>query len=665
MAYAVIDLETTSKQSFKRIANPFDANNRVVLLGTLINNNIGIWDKPVLGFTACDIKTLVGHNIKFDLLYLWDYPRLQEWIAKGGKIFDTMVAQYILDGQKPEALSLDILAPKYGGTKKTGISKLIKAGRCPSELYSKYPKAMRRYLEGDLINTEIVLNKQLNLLNKNGQLPLAKIIMDSVLATTEMEFNGLYVNKEIHKDLKTKKIYDIADKLSLLEKEVAPIWPTAKIKFNPGSNDHVSLLFFGGEIKYKEKQEVIKEDGTPLLIKSGVNAGKAKTKIVQSTYVFNPNVTSEKVTKPVKKAGFFQVDDGVISKLGKKKGRYGNIARLLLNYRAANKELNTYYEGFEKCIQPDSCIHGSLNQCVTDTGRLASSKPNLQNMPRKGTSEFKRIFTSRFGDDGVLIEADFKQLEVVAAAFLSNDAVMRQEIAGGVDIHLLNAEWVYQKPKELVTDDERTLVKQQTFQLLYGATAYALSLSVGCSEEAAKAFISGFYAKYKGVAAWHKYLEMEVYKSAKTTPDSPLRQGMFKSITGRIYKFEEVQKRNGAIEFNLPDIKNYPVQGFATGDVVVAQLGRLYRALLPYRDKVKLINTVHDSVLLDCKKEFAEKTCKILQDVLEYRGWMMELWKIDFDLPLRVDISIGTSWFDLIKSGAYFELNSHKSHCSQ
>lgn len=69
--------------------------------------------------------------------------------------------------------------------------------------------------------------------------------MDSVLATTEMEFNGLYVNKEVHKELKTKKIYEIADKLEQLEQEVKLIWPE-KIKFNPGSNDHISLLFFGG-----------------------------------------------------------------------------------------------------------------------------------------------------------------------------------------------------------------------------------------------------------------------------------------------------------------------------------------------------------------------------------------------------------------------------------
>jgi DNA polymerase-1 len=661
MTYAVLDLETTSKQSFKRVANPFDADNRIVLEGILFpGKQITIWDKASLNFVSLREKltTLVGHNIKFDLLYLWDYPRLQEWIANGGKIFDTMVAQYILDAQKPESLALEVLAPTYGGTKKTAISKLIKAGRCPGELYKKYPKALRRYLCGDLSNTEIVMLKQLQLLNKEGQLNLTKALMDSVLATTEMEFNGIYVNREVHKELKTNKIYEIADKLAELEKQVNTIWSCKAIKFNPASNDHVSLLFFGGQTKYKERQPIWDASNSqPQRIKTGKNAGLIKYKNVELNYTFMQIIEPGKITKPVKKLGFYQVNDAVISKIATKRGNVGNIARLLLDYRAATKELNTYYEGFEECIQPDNCIHGSLNQCVTDTGRLASSKPNLQNMPRKGTSQFKKIFTSRFGDDGVLIEADFKQLEVVGAAFLSNDPVMKAEITSGVDMHLLNAEWVYSKPKEEVTDDERTRVKQQTFQLLYGASAYALSLSVGCTKDEAQAFIDGFYAKYKGVAAWHKKLEMDVYKNAVFSPDGR-RTSIYKNVSGRKLKFKEVIRKSGNVEFNLPDIKNYPVQSFATGDIVPIQIGKLYRALLPYRDKVKLINTVHDSVLLDCEKKFARETCKIIKDVLEYSRWMMDLWNIDFDLPLKVDISIGNSWYDLVKASNYFNLNS-------
>lgn len=659
MTYAVLDLETTNKQSFKRVANPFDADNKIVLLGTLINDNVGIWDKPVLDFTACDINCLVGHNIKFDLLYLWDYPRLQEWILKGGKIFDTMVAQYIIDAQKPESLSLDVLAPKYGGTKKTGVSKLIKAGRCPSELYKKYPKALRRYLVGDLVNTDIVLKNQLKILHKEGQLNLAKAMMDSVLATTEMEFNGIYVNREVHKELKTEKMYEIADKLAKLEKEVAAIWPNNKIKFNPASNDHISLLFFGGEIKYKIKKELFDPSSSEkILIKTGKNAGMPKTKLFEEVCTFAP-LMNLKIAKPVKKVGFYRVDDSIITHISKFKNKAGNIARLLLSYRAATKELGTYYEGFEACIQHDGFIHGSLNQCVTDTGRLASSKPNLQNMPRKGTSKFKKIFTSRWGDGGVLIEADKKQLEVVAAAFLSGDTILKAEINSGVDMHYANAEWVYKKPKEEVTDDERTLVKALTFQLLYGASSYALSLSVGCTKEEAQAFIDGFYAKYKGVASWHKKLEYDVYRVASMPENGTLRTSVYTNITGRKLKFKEVVRKNGNTEFNLPDIKNYPVQSFATGDIVPIQIGRLYRALLPYRDKVKLINTVHDSVLLDCKKEFARETCKIIKDVLEYSSWMKNLWDIDFDLPLKVDISIGSSWYDLIKADKYFELNPH------
>lgn len=659
MIFATLDLETTNKESFKRIANPFDRDNKIVLLAFKTKGcDPVVLDKVDLS-NLFNVDVLIGHNFKFDMLYLWDYPRFQQWLLNGGRIFDTMQAQYILEAQKPESLALDILAPKYGGTRKTKVSKLIKAGICFSEIYRKYPKIAKRYAGFDVINTELVAIEQLKLLHKNGQLNLAKALMDSILATTEMEYNGMYVNSEIHKELKTAKIYEISDKLASLEKEVNSIWPCPAVKFNPGSNDHISLVFFGGQIKYKVKKPVLDEDtGIVKLVKTGKYAGQEKLQLMPAVCIYTPLVVPTRFTKPVKKAGFYQVDDSVVSKLATKRGKVGNIAKLLLDYRALVKELSTYYESFERCIQPDRCVHGSLNQCVTDTGRLASSKPNLQNLPRKGTSKFKQVFTSRFANEGVLIEADFKQLEVVAAAFLANDLIMKTEILSGVDMHLLNAEWVYKKPKEQVTDDERTRVKQQTFQLLYGATAYSLSLSVGCSVEAAQTFIDGFYAKYKGVAKWHRELVVTIYGNAQFSSDG-LRTSLYKNITGRLLKFKEVVRKYGNVEFNLPDIKNYPVQSFATGDIVPVQLGRLFRALLPYRDKVLLINTVHDSVLLDCKKEFAEEACKIIKNVLEYSSWMKDLWNIDFDLPLNVDISIGNSWYDLIKASVYFNLNSH------
>lgn len=659
MMFATTDLETTNKESFKRIANPFDLANRIVLLAFKLKGcDPIVLDKVDLSYLS-SVDVLIGHNFKFDMLYLWDYPRFQEWLLKGGRIFDTMKAQYILDAQKPESLALDILAPKYGGTKKTKVSKLMKAGRCFSEIYRKYPKTAKKYAASDVINTELVAMQQLKLLHKNGQLNLSKALMDSILATTEMEFNGLYVDKEVHKELKTAKIYEIADKLAELEKQVSSIWPCPDVKFNPSSNDQISLLFFGGQIKYKVKRPMSDPiTGSEIIFKSGKNIGQVRNKMTDAILLFPKLIEPNKLTKPVKKDGFYQVNDDVVSKIATKKGKAAKIAQLLIDYRAATKELSTYYEGFEECIQADSCIHGSLNQCVTDTGRLASSKPNLQNLPRKGTSKFKKIFTSRYGENGVLIEADFKQLEVVAAAFLSGDEILKAEINLGVDLHYANAEWKYQKPREQITDDERTLVKRQTFQLLYGATAYALALSVGCTKEEAQAFIDGFYAKYKGIAAWHKKLEKDVYRNAVIS-ENGLRTSIYTNITGRKLKFKEVIRKNGCREFNLPDIKNYPVQEFATASIVPIQFGKLYRALLPHRDKVLLINTVHDSVISDCKKEFAFETCKIIENVLQYSRWMKELWNIDFDLPLKVDISIGNSWYDLIKANTYFELNSH------
>jgi DNA polymerase-1 len=660
MTYCVLDLETTNKTTYKRMANPFDTDNRIVLLGYKIKGQeVVIQNKVDLSFLS-SVDVLVGHNIKFDLLYLWDYPRFQEWLANGGRVFDTMIAEYILQAQQATSLKLDELAPKYGGTHKdVEVSTMIKNGICPSTIDQK---RLAEYLVGDVENTEIVLTKQFNLLKQHGQLQLAIAVMDSVLTTSEMEYNGLYVNRPRLKELKTKKIYEIVDLENELQKIIKRHW-TAPVKFNPASNDHVSVLLFGGVVKNKERVEVLK-DGVPETFKTGQNAGKVKTRLENKEYKIDGLVFHNGLTQPVQKAGFYKVDEDVVTKVGNKGGKAGTIARLITQFRSASKELNTYYEGFNKYIDEEGIIHGSLNQTVTFTGRLSSSKPNLQNIPREGTCEFKDVFVSRY-PNGVIIEADFKQLEVVAAAFLSKDQILQREMIQGVDIHLANGEWVYGKPSSEISSEERTLVKVQTFQLLYGASAYALAMAVGCTEDEAQGFIDGFYGKYQGVRKWHSELALEVFSSARQIPGTPIREGFYKSITGRSYKFTQFKKKSGEITFNLPDIKNYPVQGFATADIVVAQLGRLYRALQPYREHIKLINTVHDSVLLDCKEEYALRACQLLKDVLECTEWMNQAWNISFNLPLRVDISIGKSWYDLIKYHRYLELNSHKSQYSQ
>lgn len=652
MPYCIIDLETTIVESYKRVANPFDKNNRITMLGYKLEGQDCVIQTTRLDLSFLDHCTvLIGQNIKFDLLYLWDYPRLKLWLDKGGKIFDTMIGEYILEAQSPKAhkgLSLDTLAVKYGGTSKNRISKLIKGGKCTSYLLEHYPKMMHKYLIGDLVNTEIVALAELKRLKEAGQLKLAKLIMESVLATTQMEYNGLYIdqkNLEQLSILNTNRLRVLKDNFNELLYSLKDEWPI-HVDFNINSNDHVSLLFFGGEIKYTYLTPKLDVDGQVLLFKTGKSVGEPRMQSTISSVRLKPLVQPTKnTTKPVKKAGFYAVNEPVLQIISKFSGSAGKLATLLLEQRTVQKELSTYCEGLKYLIQSDGLIHHQLNQAVTHTGRLSSSTPNGQNIPKSAYSKVKKIFTSRFGDQGVIMEADFKQLEVVVAAFLSQDLVLINELNSGRDMHLDNAKWLYHKDD--ISAEERGRTKEITFQLIYGASAYAMSKSTNLDQNDCQRFIDRFYDKYNKFADWHKVLVGNVLSDRHLSSDGTTYEAMFSSISGRKYRFREMLKHDGSLALNLPDIKNYPVQGLATGDIVPIQLGRLFRALQHTEGTIFIINTVHDSVLLDVHKNSLELARQICKDVLQCVDWFKPLTGVEFNLNLIVDIKHGATWWDL------------------
>lgn len=652
MPYCIIDLETTIKSSYKRVANPFDKDNRITMLGYKLEGQESIIQTNKIDLSFLDHCTvLIGQNIKFDLLYLWDYPRLQNWIAKGGKIFDTMIAEYILEAQTPKAhrgLSLDVIAVKYGGTSKNRISKLIKGGKCTSYLLEHYPKMMHKYLIGDLVNTEIVALAQLSRLRGSNRLKLAKLIMESVLTTTEMEYNGLYVDQNNLKQLSilnTNKLSTLRNNFFELLCSLKNDWPL-HVDLNINSNDHISLLFFGGEIKYTSLQPKLDSDGQQIFIKTGKSAGEPKLQSIITSVKVKALIQSTKnTTKPVKKAGFYAVNEPVLQTISKFAGTPGKLATMLLEQRTLQKELSTYCDGLSELIQSDGLIHHQLNQAVTHTGRLSSSTPNGQNIPKKSYSKVKKIFSSRFGEDGVIMEADFKQLEVVVAAFLSQDLILINELNSGRDMHFDNAKWLYHK--EDISAEERGRTKEITFQLIYGASAYAMAKSTNLDQNDCQRFIDRFYDKYSTFAEWHKELVAEVLSNRHLSTDGTTYEANFESITGRIYRFKEILKYDGSLALNLPDIKNYPVQGLATGDIVPIQLGRLYRALLTHKSTIRVVNTVHDSVLLDVHKNSTDLARQICKDVLQCMDWFKPLTGIDFNLNLTVDIKHGQTWWDL------------------
>ncbi len=284
MTYLVADIETTITQSFKRKANPFDAANWVVLAG---------WSGPsfpanckrygqsnqshewLVHFLRDPSSTLlVGQNIKFDLLHLLKDPEVLEawmaYVARGGNVWDVQLAEYLLDGQQQAShmLSLDELAERYGGDLKVDEVKVLWAAGVPTQEID--PDLLKRYLmgevlpngerrEGDIGNTELVFKKQLAKARATGQVRSILLNMGSLLATTEMERNGMFVDKE----LGLKLAADLEKRLEAARERLQEYLPQdLPFDFSWTNRYHLSPLVFGGRIRYDRRQYDLKDGST-------------------------------------------------------------------------------------------------------------------------------------------------------------------------------------------------------------------------------------------------------------------------------------------------------------------------------------------------------------------------------------------------------------------
>lgn len=274
-------------------------------------------------------------------------------------------------------------------------------------------------------------------------------------------------------------------------------------------------------------------------------------------------------------------------------------------------------------------------------------------------SEIKQAFTSRF-EDGVLLEMDFSQLEVIGLAMLSLDPVLISDLESGMDMHRLRASELFNKEQEEVTDAERTITKKLSFQLQYGAGAASMSRKLGIKKAIAQAFIENYYGRYTRVKEWQEEVIEAIKRSRKPTNERlpsglPRGRGEWESATGRTYVFMEQDSDYGDGEpsFNPPTMKNYPIQGFATGDVMAVYRAMVYREWLnsSFRRLVLPINTVHDSVMFDCVNYQVALEWKLELELLakELVGRINESWDIPTPLPFKIETKIGPTWSEMRK----------------
>lgn len=362
--------------------SPFHPGNRIVLLGYRVEGG-----EVVTGLEAPpldQVDMLVGHNIRFDMHYLVKtWPHLEEWFYDPKHtIWDTQQVEYLLSGQQVKYASLDKLSPLYGGVLKDDRMKAHwEAGGQTEDL----PVDMLTgYLIGDVENTEKVFRGQLHNVILLGMEALVASQMKAMVATWEMVKNGMCF------DMKRAVYYSgkLESKLKVVTEALQALVDDAHSEapagtFNVGSNDVVSRMLFGGSYKYKELEPVLGEDGSPVRYKSGMKKGQVKYKNVEKVAGVPRTYTPEDGWE-TKKAGTFQVGDDIIKALKKEKDT--PFLSKVLQHRALTKDLSTYFTGYSALAWWEGdkhFIHGELNMCSTDTGRLSSSKPNLQNLSKK------------------------------------------------------------------------------------------------------------------------------------------------------------------------------------------------------------------------------------------------------------------------------------------
>jgi DNA polymerase-1 len=647
----IIDVETTMKCPVgNNAANPFWPENEVVLWGQQNPFDKGTWISDRVG-KAHNLNTHVGHNIAFDLHYtLVKGVMSAEHLAKGS-IWDTQLAEYLLSGQTKRYPSLDECAAERGGTLKDDkVASMFAAGKGADEV----PRAMlEEYLKADLDNTSIVFRSQWQEAEDKGMLPLLLSQMEARQATIDMIWNGLAVDKKFLEEGAAR----LEKEVGALESRLCKCHYLAQdghsVFLDATSPVQLSIILFGGTVSETVRKLVGKYKN-----------GKDKYKNEIEKHPVSGSFFQLASTYLNKETGRYTTDDATIQKLLTECHPSSDIGRLLcdvLEYREKSKELNTYYKGIDSLVMPDGLVHHNLNHCVTRTGRLSSSDPNLQNVTDGSKSDIKKAFVSRWGEDGVVLEADYGQLEMVMLAVLSGDTQLMDDIRNGVDMHTELFKGMYGKAP---TKEQRKPFKRCSFALVYGAGASGIAQQGHISRADAQRFIDVFYTRYPRVKWWHDETYNHVVNGRYTSDKKdkatgyPLGESVYRCpISNRMYVFNEyvnspeVQKwKKQTASFSPTEIKNYPVQGGATGDIVPLVLGKLYRVLRNdevLRNTCLLINTVHDSVLFDVHKDVLEYAVKVVKQVMEDAPrYIKETFDYDFPLPLKVGISYGPNWLE-------------------
>ena len=622
---------------------------------------------------------LVGHNIKFDLMWLWETG-----FVYNGEVYDTMLGEYmLLRGQKWGISLADCCERRNITLKKSQlVEDYLKQGKgfdvIPMDIVEEYGV-------GDIISTSELYQEQKRLYAKTGYYDLAKhlnLMNKFLLVLANIESNGIKIDLDqlykVKDDYEKEKV-ELEQNLRDVAQEVMGDTP-----INFASPEQVGQLIYSRKVKDKKQWARhfnigLNEKGKPLLrprmtTSKFVNSIKMmtsrlyKTKARQCTQCYGKgmlykikkdgtrwkNPTKCKTCSgrgytliPLHKvaglhmnprdvldvsANGFATDKTTLVRLlavAKHNGNKNAVKFLTSAVRlnAVDVYLSSFVGGIERNTRSNKVLHPKFNQCVTRTTRLSSSDPNFQNQPRGTTFPVRSVVVSRF-ENGKVLQADYSQLEFRVAAQLCGDDKMREDILEGQDVHKYTASIIFDKSEDSVSKEERTSAKAHTFKPLYGGFS-------GTPRE--MAYYKAFVDKYPKLGTWHEDLQTEA-----------ISHGIVRLYTGQQFAFPDTRRMANGSATNAPSIKNYPVQGVAGGCVVPLALVDLHTRLKDSKSKSLLINTVHDSVVVDVYPGEEQQVARMMYDSMtKVSQKFEELYNVKWTIPLEVDLEIGNNWLNM------------------
>jgi DNA polymerase I-like protein with 3'-5' exonuclease and polymerase domains len=360
----IYDVETTTFQK----GNPFSKRNKLILAGFKYpTGEYSLGGADSFGYQDLDEHTLIGFNIKFDLHWAkrsnwWDYGDVNIW--------DVQLAHFMLTGQVNAYPSLNDVCKHYGHPEKLDVVKLeywdkgIDTDQIPRNVLEKY-------LKQDLDVTELCYKSQVEEFKSNPALyKLFRLACRDLLVLADMEWNGLPFNEQLAQEKSDELERQISNTLFLLN----GVYANIPIDWN--SVDDLSCFLYGGVIEKEERYQVG-------VFKTGEKIGQPRYKINVLQFPL-PQLVKPIKGSELKKEGYWSTDDKTLKQLKGSK-RLKEIISWITAYRENSKLRNTYFQGYldlrKEMDWPEGELHGNFNQCVARTGRLSSTKPNLQNPP--------------------------------------------------------------------------------------------------------------------------------------------------------------------------------------------------------------------------------------------------------------------------------------------